>query len=336
MLLNPSVENPTYTVYITTKDKRYDVTPAVMSIDFSEQETQMAVSANLTIADIDYSGKPLSSVFDSRNRVVIYANDGTKNDEVFRGFVWDLSPKESLTENSFTIKAYDHLIYLQESEDHEFFRSGEMTSNIFQSICKKWGIDGRFAYDSIVHKQLVMRGAIADFLTEDLLNEAQRYCSTKYVVRSEKDALWVLKVGSNEMIYTLDAKCNATELRKHKTMNGITTQVIVLGNEDDDGKSPVEATLSKNTDEYGTLQKIISRSEDTTLYDATKEARSILNEDGKPKWEYDIKAVDIPWIRKGDKVLVHTKSLNGTYIVKSIDREISNRGNHMTLTIASP
>ena len=116
-------------------------------------------------------------------------------------------------------------------------------------------------------------------------------------------------------------------------MNGVTTQVKIIGKASDDDKTPVEATISGDTETYGTLQKIISRSEDTTLEASKWEARNIIAEEGKPKWEHDVKAVDIPWIRKGDKVDISTDTMSGRFIVESINREISNRGKTMSLTV---
>lgn len=332
--MTPSVEDPKYFAYITTSDRKYNVTNALVSLDLSEQEKQIAASATLNIADVEVEGKMLSTLIKPSHRVTITAYDGKTNDEVFSGYVWDISPKESLTDNNFSLKCYDQLIYWQESEDSDFFAEGKSTKDIMKTLSKNWGISMIYEYESITHEKLVLRGAISDFVTADVLDPVQKRTGVKYVIRIEKENVVVRPVGWNETVYKIIGGFNAIEIRRYITMNGVTTQVVLLGKSSDDQKTPVEATVSGNTAEYGTLQKIISRDEDMTIEDAKDEANTIIK-DGVPKWEYDVKAVDIPWIRKGDKVMVDTKTLKGFFIVKSIDREISNRGKTMTLTVVA-
>lgn len=328
-----SVENPIYSAYIITSTKQYNVTNALVSIDSNEQEKQIAACATLILADVEVDGKMLSNLIKPRHRVIIKANDGQKNDEVFRGYAWDIAPKESLTDNNISIKSYDNLIYWQESQDYEFFSANKSSKEIMKALCKKWGIDLTYDYETCKHSTLVLRGCIADFVTADVLTPAQNSSGKKYVIQSKKDRVYVTREGSNTTIYNIDKSNNAVELRRYISMNGVTTQVIVMATSDDKEMTPIEATVSGKTSEYGTLQKIVTRNEDMTLAEAKKEAKNILDENGKPKWSYDVKAVDIPWIRKGDKVNINTNTLKGAFIVKSISREISNRGKLMTLTV---
>lgn len=331
--MNPSVENPIYSVVVTTKNKIYTVTDALVSLETSEQEKQIAVGASIGLYDVSVDEKKLSDLISLRDLVVISANDGKINDEVFRGYVWDISPKETLTDSDFTIKCYDQLIYWQESEDSEFYAAGKDTFSIISSIFKKWGISGIYEYSNIGHEKLVLRGTIADYVASDILDPVQKKTGKKYVIRCEKQNVAIRTVGTNKTVYTISKGANAIEVRRYISMNGLTTQVLILGKSSDNGKTPVEATIKGDTGKYGTLQKVINKSEDTTLADAKKEANNIIEESGTPKWEYDITAPDIPWIRKGDKVNVSTNSVSGSFIVKSISRDISNRGKTMALTV---
>ena len=326
-------ETSKYTAYILTDSKKYNVTNALVSISTSEEEKQIAQSVNLGFVDVDVGGDRLSDIIKLRHRVILNASDGTKTDEVYQGYVWTISPKESLTDSEFTINSYDQLIYWQESEDAEFFPQGKTTLQIFQTICEKWGIKYIYDYGSISHGNLLLRGAIADFLTADLLDTVKASVGEGYVIRSEKDSAAVRYTGNNQTVYFISEKQNAIELRRYMTLNGAVTKAVVISISDDDQTS-VEASASNMTDEYGTLQKIILRNESDTSGESIKEAENLVKEKGNPQWEYDIKAVDIPWIRKGDAVDVNIGTLEGRYIVKSISREISAQGNIMTLTVA--
>ena len=331
--MKTSKENPIYTVKITTKDTIYNITPVLTSISFSEQEKQIAECVNISLMDIAVKGKKLSDIFTPRNRVLVYANDGSRSEEVFRGYVWDVIPKDSLTESEITLKCYDNLIYWQESDDSDFFQAGKYTDEIVGAVCKTWGVTMDYQYERITHEKLVMRCKIADFIVEDVLATVQTRTGRKYTLRSEKDVVKIKLAGANETVYKITKANNAIELRRYITLNGVITRVVILGTASDDEKTPVEATISGDTDEYGTLQSIISKDEDTSLDDAKKEANEIIAEKGKPTWEYDVSATNIPWIRKGDRVELNMSSLKGLYLVKSISRDISNKGQTMTLTV---
>ena len=331
--MKASYENPIYTVMITTTDTIYDITPALTSIDFSEQEKQISVCANISFMDTKVNGKKLSSIFSVRDSVTVYADVGTGKSEVFRGYVWDMTPKESLTESEMTLKCYDMLIYWQESDDSDFFVAGHYTYEILYKVAKKWGFNIGYEYETRRHEQLVMRGKIADFITEDVLATVQKSCGNPYVIQSKRGSIKVKFVGANETVYKISKANNAIELRKYISLNGVITRVVILGTASDDEKTPIEATIEMNTDKYGTLQSIISRSEDTTLEEARNEALRLIYQKKDPQWEYDISATDIPWIRKGDKVELDISTLKGFYLVKSINRDISNKGKTMSLTV---
>lgn len=120
-------------------------------------------------------------------------------------------------------------------------------------------------------------------------------------------------------------------------MDDMVTQVVITGKADEEGREPVEATVSGNTGQYGTIQQVISRDENTSLADAKAEAQGILDENGEPKWEYEIRVADIPWLRKGDKVFVAAGDIdNRELIVTGVSRSISAKAATMTLDLEKP
>lgn len=335
--MKASLENPIYSVYIVSGSTKYNVTPALIALDFSDQEKQMAQSVNINLMNVRANGKLLTSILKVRDRVTIYANDGSKNEEVFRGYVWTRSYQSGLNDREIALKCYDHLIYLQESEDAAYFSAGKSTKDVISSLCSKWGVKLSYSYSSITHSKLALRGCLSDIFTSDVLDLAKDRTGKKYVIRSEKDVMKVMEVGTNTTIYSFKAGQNGITTKSECTMDGMITKVVILGKADDNDRQPVEATINGNTSAYGTLQKLINRSENTSLADAKKEANSILKEDGAPKWEFEVKAPDIPWIRKGDKVLVNAGDIvNSHLIVTGVDRSIDNKKKEMTLTLEKP
>ena len=328
--------NPAYTVYVVSGSTKYDITPALMAVDRAEKKKQMAQSVTIQLANAKVGSDWLSSLLNVRARVYVHANDGTQQGEVFRGYIWTRGYKSSTSDRVLQLKCYDNLIYTQESEESMFFASGKATKDVCQSLCDKWGIKLVYSYESIEHTKLVLRGALSDIFTEDVLDKVKDRTGVKYCILSDQDTMYIKPEGSNTTVYHFIAGQNITQMTSECTMDGMVTKVVIVGKADSDDRLPVEATVSGKTSEYGTLQKIISRSENTSLADAKKEAQEIIDEKGTPKWEYQLTAPDIPWIRIGDKVYVKAGDVTGYLIVTGIDRTCDNKKKEMKLTLEKP
>lgn len=330
--MKASLENPIYTVYIQCGGTKYHLSPVLQSLDFSDRQNQISKSVTIRIMDIKHGDKMLSKNIKVCDPVWIYADDGERKEEVWRGIVWTRNYDYESDGKILSLKCYDNLIYFQESEDALYFSAGKSTSAIIQSICSKWGVGLEYTYSSITHSKLALRGTLSDIFTDDILDTVKKQTGHKYVILSEQDVIKIKPVGSNTQVYHIAAGKNASKIGTEWTMDGVTTKVVILGKADDNDRRPVEATVTGDTIAYGTLQKLIDRDENTTLEAAKTEAQSILNEDGRPWWEFTVTATDIPWIRKGDKIHVKGGELNEYFIVKGIDRDISSKGKTMTLT----
>lgn len=324
---------PVYSVYIVSGNTKYDVTKAVISQDRAEPKGQIAQRLNLQLADVKVGDAWLSSLLKARNRVFVYAKYGTQEDEVFRGYLWTRVRNSSLTERELKYTCYDNLIYFQESEDALYFSSGKSTKDIVASICDKWGVKLDYSYDSITHEKMPLKGHLSDIFTDDILDLVKKRTKRKYVIRSEKDTMFVKPVGANTTVYQFIGGKNVTATASGWTMEGVITKIIITGKANSDGREPIEAEVTGNTSEYGTLQKIQSRSENTSLEDAKIEARNTIDEYGKPKWEYEISGPDIPWIRKGDRIYIEAGEIKGEKIITEVDRTIDQRTREMILTL---
>lgn len=330
-----SIADPHYSVYIVSGGTKYNITSLLTELSMNESRNQIAQSATIRFMNVWMGGNWLSASIKVRDRVFIYANDGSRNAEVFRGFIWTRDYNSALTEREITLRCYDNLIYLQESQASEFFASGKSTKDIVSTICDEWGIKLEYEYESITHTKLALRGDLADILTTDILDLVKAQTGKKYVLLSDQDTMRIKTIGTNSTLYKIASGGNAVSTVSTATMDGMTTKVVILGKADKEERRPVEATVTKNTDEYGTLQKIINRDKDTTIEEAKEEANNILKDEAQPKQTYEVVAPDIPWIRKGDKVLVNAGDIqNRTLIVTALSRAITAKSKHLELTLA--
>ena len=332
--MKASIENPEYTVYAVSGSTKYNLTPALTGIERHESKNQMAQSVTLSLANIKVGDTWLAGIINPRDRIYVYADDGTTKAEVFRGFAWRRPYFSSLTERDLQLVCYDHLIYLQESETAEYFAAGKSTKDILSKLCGNWGVKLDYTYSSITHSKLALRGNLSDIITSDILDVVKDRADKGYCIISEKDTMKIRPVGSNSTIYRIESGNNAVRSTSEWSMDGMVTKVVIYGKEDDNERKPIEATVSGNTSRYGTLQKTIDRDENTTLAAAKKEAQNIINKDGKPKWSYEIEAPDIPWIREGDKVYVNAGDIYKKHlIVEEVDRSASNTTKKMILSL---
>lgn len=332
--MDASEQRPVYTVYYVSGDKKFNLTPALISLGRSDSEKQIAQRITMKLMNVLVDGNWLSGMITPEGRVIVYANDGTKNEEVFRGFPWTRKYVSSLNDHELSITCYDNLIYLQESEDYFFMSGGRTTDRLLTTICNKWGITLEYNFEKSLHSKLALRGNLYDIITTDILDPVKVRTGRKYVVFSDKDIMYVNYLGSNTDVYHFQVGKNITMTTSGWTMDGVVTKVVILGKADDDNRSPVEATVNGETSKYGTLQKIYNRDEDTCLDRAKREGQDIIAENGAPQMEYEITAPDIPWIRKGDKVYVNAGDIVKRYLyVTAVDRTCTLKKCEMTLTL---
>lgn len=333
--MGASKQNPIYTVYIISGSIKFNVTPALEVLDRSETDGQIAQRVDLQMRNVLIDGVWLSSILTACDRVYVYANDGEKRDEVFRGFIWNRKYKSSISDHRLTVTAYDHLIYLEQSEATYYFSAGKSTKDILMHICNEWGVRLDYDYNEMTHPNLPLKGKLYEIMTVDVLDPVKRHTGDKYVVLSTKDITHVRLYGTNTTIYQFHRGKNVTNTVTGWTMDGVVTQVAIVGKQGENEYETTIDTITGDTSEYGTLQKVISCDDvDNLLWQAKVEANNILSANAKPAWEFEINGPDIPWIRKGDKVYVNAGDIKDRYLyVKAVNRTYDLKHSKMMLSL---
>lgn len=329
-----SQQKSVYSAYIISGGTKYNVTPAIISVERTESENQIAQRVTLNLMNLKVNGSWMAGIFNARDRVYLYANDGAKDVEVFRGYLWSRAYASSTSDREIKLVCYDNLIYFQESDDTLYFSSGKSTEEVVSSICSKWGVNLSYSYSSITHSKLPLRGNLYDIFTADILDLVKKKTGEKYVIVSDKDTMYVKPEGANSTIYHFLGGQNVVKTASGWTMEGVITQVVIVGKANNDGKEPIEATVTGDTQKYGTLQRILNSNHSASLAEAKEEAQYIIKEKGSPKWEYEVTAPDVPWIRKGDKVYVSAGDVTKKHlIVATVDRTFDSENCEMVMTL---
>lgn len=313
---------PIYTVKaVATDGTKYTLSNVLTDLTLDETPGALAQSVSISLRNVKVGKGHLSGCITDDMRIYVNADDGKKKGEVFRGFVWNYN-YESSTEKEIRVKAYDNLIYLQQSKDCLYFSAGKYSDAIVKNICSKWGIKLSYTYNKIKHSKLPFNNKhISDIIIE-ILEAVKKQTGKKYVIRSVKDTLQINPVGSNTEIYSFKAKKSVISTKSGFSKDKLITKVVIYGNEDDDERRSVAATVNgSNLSKYGTLQDVVTMSSNTTLADAKKEANEILKEHGTPEKEYTLIAPDVPWVHEGDLIKISAGDLSGDFIVKGASHD---------------
>lgn len=321
-----------YEIKALLKDGRLiDITGAGLSVSRQEGAEEIAQRATLSLAQAEMDkGKYLNELLPLCTVIILYA-DGR---ETFRGKVWEVE-YSSGSQKTINIICYDNFMYAQNSKDNSYYASGKSTKDIVGNICSTHGIKLNYTYGNIKHAKVLYKSIDISEQILRTLEDAQSKLKDKFVARYEKDTLYISKQGQNSDVYVFEAAKNVISASQRDSMDGLVTKVIVVGKEDSKGRQKIEATLKGKT-EYGTLQEIVQRDSNNTIEKARDEAQKILDERGTPKKTISVETVDVPAVKKGDKVKIKAGNLNGCYYVKGVNHYEHNRTMTMELEKAKP
>lgn len=333
-MASASMTNPIYTANLikASNGTKYVLKDVLLDLSLSHAERTMAQKVTITLMNIKVGSSKLNSIIDLKDKLYVYANTGSGSKEVFRGIVWEKDEPEDASSKEVNMICYDRSIYLMKSKDNLFVKKGKKTKDVLTSIASSWGFKISYKYKSITHGKLVYHSQyIADIIV-DILEKVKKSTGTDYVIRMEKDEIIIDSVGTNTTIYEIKNKENAIKTNYKQSMEDMVTKVKIVkaetvkkSNSESSGKYLTVTSVSKNTDKYGTLQSIVVKEKDEKLSDSKKEANEILKEHATPKIDAGAVAIDIPWVKKGDKVRIVAGTMNNYYIVKGIEHDASNK-----------
>jgi hypothetical protein len=241
------------------------------------------------------------------------------------GIVWECDSTLSSGTKHIEVTIYDRTIYLDKSEDEYLFASGTTASQRIKQYCNDWGIPISNIPDTGVQlaKAVYRSQSIYSMIQSDIKETAQKG-GKLYKPRMTPNGFELYELGTNTNPYYFELVEN---IRQNRTLEGAITQVKVLGNAEEDQRSPVLAVVKGETDKYGTLQKVLQDEKITNASQANAAGQKLLT--GMQE-KFSVTGPDVNTIRAGDKVILNNMEL----IVVSVQHELGNPG-HMNLDLAS-
>lgn len=324
-------------VVMTESKKQYNIKEFVEDLGWEENDGELATRISFTAKNEKTSAGLISSLAKPGCLVGVFATDGSIDEEVARGYVTDWKPLLSGSKDKVDITCYDELYNLEESQDLIYYSSGIGTKSAITQIFDNWQIPTE-KYDGpdVTHGKLAYKTeSLADVLL-DILDDAKKKGGGDAFIRAAKGKVSVLQWGSNKTVYHFEVD-NTKQVSHKMSTAGMITRVKVIGQEDDDGRSSVEAVVNGQT-KFGIRQKIYVRGKDDSVSDAQSAAQDIINEKGQVDEEITVQSPDIPFVRKGDLVHITAGTLNDYYFVKGIRHDADSMSMTMDLkkAVAEP
>lgn len=317
-------------VVMTESKKQYNIKEFVEDLGWEENDGELAVRISFTAKNEKTSAGLISSLAKPGCLVGVFATDGSTDEEVARGYVTDWKPLLSGNKDKVDITCYDELYNLEESQDLIYYSSGIGTKSAITQIFDNWQIPTE-KYDGpdVTHGKLAYKTeSLADVLL-DILDDAKKKGGGNAFIRAAKGKVSVLQWGSNKTVYHFEVD-NTKQVSHKMSTAGMITRVKVIGQEDDDGRSSVEAVVNGQT-KFGIRQKIYVRGKDDSVSDAQSAAQDIINNKGQVDEEITVQSPDIPFVRKGDLVHITAGTLNDYYFVKGIRHDADSMSMTMDL-----
>ena len=306
-------------VVIDENSNQYNIEDYIYSLGWEENKNELSVRLSFTAKNDETAKGKLSSLIKPGCLVGIFAADGNCHDEeVARGFVVDWNTSLQNSSDGLKCTAYDNLYALQKSQDNRFYPSGTGTQSIITGLLDDYEIPTKgYSGPNVSHGKLKYNSSYVSDIIRDVLDDAKKKGAGTYLLRSAKGYSDVVARGSNTDVYVFTLE-NTKSISSSMSTAELVTRVRVIGQEDDDGNSSVEATLNGLT-QFGIRQKIYSRgSSDESLDEAKTAAQEILDENGSVSQEITVTSPDVPFIRKGDLVYIMAGVSNDYFYVKGI------------------
>lgn len=324
-------------VVMTESKKQYNIKEFVEDLGWEENDGELATRISFTAKNEKTSAGLISSLAKPGCLVGVFATDGSIDEEVARGYVTNWKPLLSGSKDKVDITCYDELYNLEESQDLIYYSSGIGTKSAITQIFDNWQIPTE-KYDGpdVTHGKLAYKTeSLADVLL-DILDDAKKKGGGDAFIRAAKGKVSVLQWGSNKTVYHFEVD-NTKQVSHKMSTAGMITRVKVIGQEDDDGRSSVEAVVNGQT-KFGIRQKIYVRGKDDSVSDAQSAAQDIINDKGQVDEEITVQSPDIPFVRKGDLVHITAGTLNDYYFVKGVRHDADSMSMTMDLkkAVAEP
>lgn len=305
---------------INENGKRVYLEDLVDSLTWEEADGELAQRCTFSLPNIKLENGRVAKLLGNGAVVKVWAGYDKPLNNVFTGKVF--RNKSSYSPNPrIEVTAYDELYYLMQSEDDRYYRAGKTGEAIIRDLCRAWGIPlGKVEGPSEKLSKKMFQGMLIGEMITKVLAETRKKGGGRWIVQADEGKVNVIKRGKNTPFVFEGEEIG--DLGIERSIESLVTRVKIVGR--DKGGSKVLATLDGDLD-FGTLQRVVSRGDFDSPGAAKKAATQMIKDEGAEAKMRTFLAPDIPGLRRGQKVIVRARTLDGPYIVSGIVHDGKNK-----------
>lgn len=254
--------------------------------------------------------------------------------ELLRGQVLKVDRASDGIELQVTVR--DSLATLLKSDVDVHFDAGTTAAEALSDLFGQWGVQlGEIAWPDVQLPTFTARGEKAAKVIDDLLAEGPKQGAGVYTLRMRGEVLDVVMPGTNPQVLWLRAGDTITQSagagvsRYSVDITDLVQSVKVVGTGGgwDEG---VTSELSAETDFNGAQRVVVERT-DITEEMAALQARAELAKSAFPGLSISHDTVDVPLLRKWDRVRITDSLLDGYFIVVGVSHDATHGSMHLQL-----
>lgn len=283
-----------------------DVSEYIKGVSLEESVDSIAYTAKVDMVVAEWMSEELA-LEPGYKFEIIRTEDGKA---VFNGIIWDKMTNQGLGKNG-TLTLKEPTIYLEKSEDQCLFEEGTTASDRNRELAGKWDIPLGDWDDTGVGlaKGKPETDSIYRMMWRNLV-ETYEKGGRMYRHRMGESGLELKALASNDNIY--DITEDLTAVLQQASIEGAITRVKILGKKTDESKTPVLGEFDKNTDQLGTLQKVINDDKINDEWTAQTEAEQYFS---NGKGSITTESIDAADVRAGDTIYLRGMEL---YVAKVV------------------
>ena len=319
-----------YRIVVVDKEgTQYDVTRITSSLGWSEGEKELAAKITCKLACVEVKGRLITDIVQMMTPVFVYAGNDGEFKEMIRGNVSKFGITESNGEFTMNIEAADEVQALRHTQEDYYFTADHSSTAIIEKILSEHGVPHEIKLEDVKHEKKVYRARYLADMIADVLKDLKEKSGGVYFLRAKEGVIEIIPRGTNETIYHFDIKDNTVRVSESFDSSDTVTKVKVVGKQKEEGHQKIDSIVEGRTD-LGTRQVIYQRDDKTTLEEAEKAAKKILEENGI-KRKTTIEVPDVPFMRKGDRIRINTSLGEGFFFIKAIRHDAAQQKMNLDL-----
>lgn len=322
-----------YAIHLILNDGSNALAP-FSTLSYEELKDEIATRIRISFPDVKLATGALIDRIGFGTALTLVAKWGELQEfeEVQRGVIEEISPNAG--NGTFAVTAYDPVRATLASKIDGWYPAGQTPGTLIRNLMSQWTIPlGAMdpMLDGVTLGVQALRAQTISDCIQKWLQEGFENGMPRIVGRSVNGSLEFIQPGQNPVVYWFKSQ-ESVLMPPKETLSivDLVTRVEVRGNATDDGNAPLLGVLEGAT-QYGTRQEIVYLTDKKTPAEIESAGRRVLDEKGTPRHDRQVETLDVPGVRRYDRIRLDAGTRSGYQIIESVTHNVDQGTMSMTL-----